>query len=75
MSNKRLGKGKIRISRQKCYYTNRLFYEVKSGETLSKLAKTPFGNANRYMEIFNLICQAFLLSKFLQLDDNAFITH
>lgn len=29
-------------------------YTVKSGDTLSKIAKQLFGNANRYMEIFNL---------------------
>ncbi|MDZ7344729.1 MAG: LysM peptidoglycan-binding domain-containing protein, partial [candidate division KSB1 bacterium] len=29
-------------------------YEVKSGDTLSKLAKQHFGDAKRYMEIFNL---------------------
>ena len=29
-------------------------YEVKSGDTLSKLAKNHFGDAKRYMEIFNL---------------------
>jgi len=29
-------------------------YTVKSGDTLSKLAKQLFGNAKRYMEIFNL---------------------
>ena len=28
------------------------FYEVKSGDTLSKIAKTFYGNANRYPEIF-----------------------
>ena len=30
------------------------YYTVKSGDTLSKLAKTHLGNAKRYMEIFNL---------------------
>ena len=29
-------------------------YTVKSGDTLSKLSKQLFGNAKRYMEIFNL---------------------
>lgn len=29
-------------------------YTVKSGDTLSKIAKQLFGNANRYMDIFNL---------------------
>lgn len=29
-------------------------YTVKSGDTLSKIAKQLFGAANRYMEIFNL---------------------
>ncbi|MCG3156317.1 MAG: hypothetical protein DKINENOH_02941 [bacterium] len=29
-------------------------YTVKSGDTLSKLAKQLFGDAKRYMEIFNL---------------------
>jgi len=29
-------------------------YTVKSGDTLSKLAKQHFGDAKRYMEIFNL---------------------
>ncbi len=29
-------------------------YTVKSGDTLSKLAKLHFGDANRYMDIFNL---------------------
>lgn len=29
-------------------------YTVKSGDTLSKLAKQLLGNANRYMEIFSL---------------------
>lgn len=28
------------------------FYEVKSGDSLSKIAKTFYGNANRYPEIF-----------------------
>jgi LysM repeat protein len=28
-------------------------YTVKSGDTLSKLAKTFYGDANRYMDIFN----------------------
>ncbi|HEY3384569.1 MAG TPA: LysM peptidoglycan-binding domain-containing protein [Vicinamibacterales bacterium] len=28
-------------------------YEVKSGDTLSKLAKSFLGDANRYMDIFN----------------------
>ena len=28
-------------------------YKVASGDTLSKIAKTYLGNANRYMEIFN----------------------
>lgn len=27
-------------------------YEVKSGDTLSKIAKTEYGNANDYMRIF-----------------------
>jgi nucleoid-associated protein YgaU len=27
-------------------------YEVKSGDTLSKIAKTEYGNANDYMLIF-----------------------
>jgi nucleoid-associated protein YgaU len=29
-------------------------YTVKSGDTLSKLAKQHFGDAKRYMEIFNI---------------------
>jgi nucleoid-associated protein YgaU len=29
------------------------FYTVKPGDTLSKIAKEAYGNANRYMEIFN----------------------
>ncbi len=28
------------------------FYTVKSGDTLSKIAKTEYGNANKYMVIF-----------------------
>lgn len=28
-------------------------YTVKSGDTLSKIAKEHYGDANRYMEIFN----------------------
>jgi len=28
-------------------------YEVKSGDTLSKIAKTEYGNANDYMRIFD----------------------
>jgi len=28
-------------------------YEVKSGDTLSKIAKQYYGDANRYMDIFN----------------------
>lgn len=28
-------------------------YTVQSGDTLSKISKLHFGNANRYMEIFN----------------------
>ena len=30
------------------------YYTVKSGDTLSKLAKAHLGDAKRYMEIFNL---------------------
>ncbi|MEM5516800.1 peptidoglycan-binding protein LysM [Henriciella sp. AS95] len=29
-----------------------VFYEVQSGDTLSKIAKAHYGNANRYQEIF-----------------------
>ena len=29
-----------------------IFYEVKSGDTLSKIAKAHYGNAHKYMEIF-----------------------
>ena len=29
-----------------------VFYEVKSGDTLSKIAKAHYGNAQKYMEIF-----------------------
>jgi nucleoid-associated protein YgaU len=30
------------------------FYTIKSGDTLSKIAKAHLGDGNRYMEIFNL---------------------
>ena len=39
----------IRASRSDVYGV----YTVASGDTLSKIAKTYLGNANRYMDIFN----------------------
>ncbi|MCB1053850.1 MAG: LysM peptidoglycan-binding domain-containing protein, partial [Acidobacteria bacterium] len=30
------------------------YYTVKSGDTLSKIAKHYFGNANKYMDIYNI---------------------